>query len=282
MTQSNSTTKNSQEHAILEEQLAAAQAQIQQLTQANKELQAQLEHAQAVDKRNRLLESSNADLLQFAYTVSHDLQEPLRMITAYLQLLTQRYSNDLDEEAKEFIGFAIDGAKRMKQLIANLLTYSRVNQDTRSFDQVDLAKVLQIVQINLDWQIRDANALITNDKLPTITADKTQMIQLLQNLVSNAIKFRKNDGIKIHVSAKKVGDDWIIGVADNGIGIDPKLADKIFTVFKRLHTIDEYPGSGIGLAICKKVVENHFGSIWVDSEVGTGSVFSFSIPDNLT
>ena len=265
----------------LEEELAAARKQIRQLTEQNQQLQARLKHAEETDERNRLLEARNEDLIQFAYMVSHDLQEPLRMITSYLQLVAQRYENQLDEEATEFIGFAVDGAKRMKQLISDLLIYSRVGQKNRAFAMIDLDKVFQLVLINLGIQIREATITVTYDKLPTLVADKTQMLQLLQNLLSNAIKFRNNEDPKIHVSAYEEEDNWIIQVSDNGIGIEPKGVDKIFAIFQRLHTMDEYPGSGIGLAICKKIVQNHQGAIWVESQLGSGSVFSFSIPKDL-
>ena len=221
-------------------------------------------------------------MAQFAYAASHDLQEPLRMITSYLQLIAQRHQDQLDEEANEFIGYAIDGARRMRQLIVDLLAYSRIGQQNQGIGQVDLEKILQQVLFNLEVQIQEANITITHDPLPTITADKTQMLQLLQNLISNAIKFRSEASPKIHVSATQDPSNWMIQVTDNGIGMERELTKKIFAIFQRLHTREEYPGTGIGLAICKKIVQKHKGEIWVDSEPGSGSTFSFSIPKNLT
>ncbi len=248
----------------------------------NRDISDQLEIEEALRERTRSLEASNEDLAQFAYAASHDLQEPLRMITSYLQLIAQRHQDQLDEEANEFIGYAIDGARRMRQLIVDLLAYSRIGQQNQGIGQVDLEKILQQVLFNLEVQIQEANITITHDPLPTITADKTQMLQLLQNLISNAIKFRSEASPKIHVSATQDPSNWMIQVTDNGIGMERELTKKIFAIFQRLHTREEYPGTGIGLAICKKIVQKHKGEIWVDSEPGSGSTFSFSIPKNLT
>jgi light-regulated signal transduction histidine kinase (bacteriophytochrome) len=262
----------------LQEALAVAQTEIQQLVAQNKQLQTELAVAQASSERLRFLEASNEDLTQFAYAVSHDLQEPLRMITSYLQLVAQRYEDQLDEEAREFIGYAVGGANRMRQLIIDLLAYSQIGHEHQGFTQVDLEKILQQVLFNLAVQIREANIQITHDPLPTIMANKTQMLQLLQNLLSNAVKFRTADTPKIHLSAQQQASNWIIQVSDNGIGIEPELTPKVFAIFQRLHTNEEYPGTGIGLATCKKIIQNHQGSIWVESEPGVGSIFSFSIP----
>lgn len=228
-------------------------------------------------ERTRTLEARNEDLAQFAYAASHDLQEPLRMISSYLQLVAQRYQEQLDDEAAEFIGYAVDGANRMRQLITDLLAYSRIGHNSQTFTSTDLNHVLEQVLDNLELRIEETNATITHDPLPTLKADKTQMMQLLQNLISNAIKFRKNVPPLIHISARQEKDQWIIQVADNGIGMEQKLSEKIFVIFHRLHTQDEYPGTGIGLAICKKIVQNHGGNIWVDSKPGEGSTFSFSL-----
>lgn len=246
----------------------------------NRNIADQLKIEEALRERTRALEASNEDLAQFAYAASHDLQEPLRMITSYLQIIAQRYQDQLDDEAEEFIGYAVDGAIRMRQLITDLLTYSRIGQKDKGFGQVDLEKIVQQVLFNLEIQIQEANVAITHDPLPTVVADKTQMLQLLQNLISNAIKFRREESPKIHLSARQEVSDWIIHVSDNGIGMDPRFSQKIFTIFQRLHTREEYPGTGIGLAICKKIVQKHKGEIWVDSEPGVGSTFSFSIPLN--
>ncbi|MAT98707.1 MAG: hypothetical protein CL608_16310 [Anaerolineaceae bacterium] len=248
----------------------------------NRDITDQLKIEEALRERTRSLEASNEELAQFAYAASHDLQEPLRMITSYLQLIAQRYQDQLDDEAMEFIGYAVDGAKRMRQLIVDLLTYSRIGQQNQGVGQVELEKILQQVLFNLEVQIQEANIAITHDPLPTITADKTQMLQLLQNLISNAIKFRKDESPKVHISAQQEPARWVIQIADNGIGMQPEFTKKIFAIFQRLHTREEYPGTGIGLAICKKIVQKHKGEIWVDSEPGVGSTFSFSIPSNLT
>lgn len=248
----------------------------------NRDITDQIEIEKALRERTRSLEASNEDLAQFAYAASHDLQEPLRMITSYLQLIALQYQDQLDDEAKEFIGFAVDGAARMRQLIIDLLTYSRIGQQNQGFGQVALEKILQQVLFNLEIQIQEANIAITHDPLPTIIANKTQMLQLLQNLISNAIKFRREESPKIHLSAKQEATSWVIQVSDNGIGIEPELTEKIFDIFQRLHTREEYSGTGIGLAICKKIVQKHRGEIWVSSESGVGSTFSFSIPSNLT
>ena len=231
-------------------------------------------------ERTHTLEARNEELAQFAYVASHDLQEPLRMITSYLQLLEQRYKGQLDKEADEFIDYAVDGANRLRQLITDLLAYSRVSRRTQPFTLVELDKVLQQAQHNLELRIQETSTIITHDPLPTLLADKTQMLQLLQNLLSNAIKFRKQDGPIIHISARQEETSWIIQVADNGIGMEPKLTKKIFAIFQRLHTNQEYPGTGIGLAICKKIIQNHKGTIWVETEPGVGSTFFFSLPTN--
>lgn len=248
----------------------------------NRDITDQLKIEEALRERTRSLQASNEELAQFAYAASHDLQEPLRMITSYLQLVAQQYQDQLDDEAMEFIGYAVDGAKRMRQLIVDLLTYSRIGQQNQGIGQVDLEKILQQVLFNLEVQIQEANIAITHDPLPTITADKTQMLQLLQNLISNAIKFRKDESPRVHISAQQEPVRWVIQISDNGIGMQPEFTKKIFAIFQRLHTREEYPGTGIGLAICKKIVQKHKGEIWVDSEPGVGSTFSFSIPLNLT
>lgn len=244
----------------------------------NRDITDQMEVEKALRERTQALETRNEELAQFAYAASHDLQEPLRMITAYLQLLSQRYEGQLDKEADEFIGYAVDGAKRMRQLITDLLAYSRVEQGNRTFTELSLEKILQQALLNLDISIQENQAIITHDPLPTVTAEKTQMLQLFQNLLSNAIKFRKQEAPLIHISAHQEKNAWVIRITDNGLGIDPKQAERIFTIFHRLHTQQEYPGTGIGLAICKKIVLNHGGTIWVESEPEVGSTFAFTLP----
>ena len=223
------------------------------------------------------LARSNKDLEQFAYVASHDLQEPLRIVAGYLQLLERRYKGKLDADADDFINFAVDGASRMQALINDLLSYSRVGTRGKAPAPVDLEAVLKRATGNLQAAIEESRTVITHDPLPTIIGDATQLLQLLQNLVSNAIKFRGESPPRIHVSARRDGGRWLLGVKDNGIGIDPQYKDRIFVIFQRLHTREKYPGTGIGLAVCKRIVERHGGTIWVESEVGKGSTFFFTL-----
>ncbi|OVE82910.1 sensor histidine kinase [Natronolimnobius baerhuensis] len=225
------------------------------------------------------LESSNERLEEFAYAVSHDLQEPLRMITSYLQLLEQRYEDDLDDEGEEFIEFAVDGAERMRSMIDGLLDYSRVQTQGDPFDTVDLDDVLDDVLTDLQFRVEESNAEIEREPLPTVEGDRSQLRQVFQNLLTNAIDYSGEDPPRIYISAERDGPAWTISVSDNGIGIDPSDAERIFGIFERLHSIDEHTGSGIGLAVCKRIIERHDGTIWVDSEPGSGSTFSFTLPD---
>ncbi|MCA0457843.1 MAG: GAF domain-containing protein [Chloroflexi bacterium] len=232
-----------------------------------------------VQQRTLALQRSNDELRQFAYVASHDLQEPLRMVVSYLQLIETRYKVQLDTEAKEFINFAVDGAKRMKSLIEALLAYSRVETKNQNFTLVDLQntvnEVLQLMQVS----ISEKGATVTvDDHLPEIHANEPMMIQLFQNLISNGIKYQKDTRPEVHISAKRVNDEWQFAVHDNGIGIATKDLDRIFIIFQRLHSGVEYPGTGIGLAVCKKVVEMHGGKIWAESGEGEGTTFYFTIP----
>jgi len=224
------------------------------------------------------LARSNAELQQFAYVASHDLQEPLRMIGSYTQLLERRYGDKLDADAREFMDFIVEGATRMKQLIEDLLAYSRVGTRGKEVRPVQLQVALDRALVNLRAALESSDAHITHDVLPEVSADDTQLTQLLQNLIGNAIKFRKKDEpLRIHFGVQDSGEEWRFSVSDNGIGIEPQYFERIFMVFQRLHTRDEYPGTGIGLAICKKVVDRHRGRIWVESEHGKGSTFVFTL-----
>jgi signal transduction histidine kinase len=247
-----------------------------------------------VDARRRLAEQrlktavdelgrSNRDLEQFASVASHDLQEPLRMVTSYVQLLGRRYAGRLDADADEFIAFAADGANRMQRLINDLLAYARLSTRGGPFATTEAEAALKQALTNLQVAIEESGAVVTHDLLPSVTGDATQLVQLLQNLVGNALKFRSDARPRIHVSARprpgaSAGQtEWVFSVRDNGIGIDPQYADNIFVMFRRLHPREAYAGTGIGLAICKRIVERHGGRIWVESETGKGATFYFTI-----
>jgi len=224
------------------------------------------------------LARSNKDLEQFAYVASHDLQEPLRMVTGFVQLLKQNYGSRLDAEAEKYIDFASDGAKRMQTLINDLLAYSRAGTRAGELAPTDAGAALRQALANLEASIRETAAEIAHGQLPTVRADGTQLVQLFQNLVGNAMKFRGNAPPKIRVDACREEDHWLFFVRDNGIGMDPEYRDRIFLIFQRLHARNEYPGTGIGLAICKKIVDRHGGRIWVESQPGQGSTFYFTLP----
>ena len=223
------------------------------------------------------LERSNKELEQFAYVASHDLKEPLRMVSSYTQLLSERYKDKLDQDANDFIGFAVDGAMRMQSLINDLLSYSRVNTQGKVFREVNMQTKLGEVIALINKSITEKNALITNDNLPIINADDSQMQQLLQNLIGNALKFCNKMPL-IYIGVQENKDEWLFSVKDNGIGIESQYKDKIFLIFQRLHNRSEYSGTGIGLAICKRIIEMHKGNIWFESEPGKGTTFFFTIP----
>jgi PAS domain S-box-containing protein len=236
------------------------------------------------DKNTELQESaeelarSNKDLQQFAYIASHDLQEPLRMVASFTQLLADRYHDKLDQDAQDFIKYAVDGATRMQALISDLLTYSRLDRQEKPFQLTDCDQILDRVLLNLKVAIADSRAVITRDSLPMIMADGIQVGQLLQNLLGNAIKFRSQTPPRVHVTSRQSGNEWKVSVQDNGIGISPEHRERVFLIFQRLHTTAEYPGTGIGLAICKKIVERHGGRIWIEPSPAGGSIISFTLP----
>ena len=258
--------------------LATLYSPIFELQYVNDDLQSQ---ATSLRQATLELQRSNAELEQFAYVASHDLQEPLRMVTSYLQLLERRYKAQLDQDAEEFIGFAVDGASRMQTLIQDLLTYSRVGTRGAAFETTDCNGVLELVLANLEVAIEESGAEVSHGPLPSMVGDASQMSQLLQNLIGNAIKFRGDSVPRIRVEAEQKDGDWLFAVRDNGIGIDPRHGERIFQVFQRLHGIGKYPGTGIGLAVCKKIVERHQGVIWVESQPDAGSTFYFTIPVDL-
>ncbi len=222
---------------------------------------------------------SNKDLEQFAYVTSHDLKEPLRMVSSFTQLLEKRYKGKLDQDADEFIKFIVDGTERMQHLLDDLLEYARITE-VKEYEKVSLNEVVEESINNLKMAIEESSAIITTDTLPSIDANRTLMVQLFQNLIANAIKFQSEKTPKIHIYSRKKDNKYYISVKDNGIGINPKYQERIFKVFQRLHTVDEYDGTGIGLSITQKIVAHHKGNIWVKSEPGKGSIFSFSIPIN--
>jgi PAS domain S-box-containing protein len=255
-----------------------------------------LSQAQLLEKetqQSQELARSNAELEQFAYVASHDLQEPLRMVTSYLQLLERRYKNQLDANADQFINYAVDGARRMQTLINDLLNYSRVSSRGQPFMPVNCSVVLEQAIANLQIAIQDSKAIVTHDPLPEVMADATQLIQVFQNLIGNAIKFCRHQQPRIHIGVAKpdgnlngeslnlipLANEWLFWVCDNGIGLESQYAERIFIIFQRLHGRDKYPGTGIGLAICKKIIERHGGRMWVESKLGQGSTFYFTIPD---
>lgn len=245
------------------------------------ELKRQEEQALAENELRGVLEDlkrSNTELQQFAYIASHDLQEPLRMVSSFMQLLEQRYKGKLDKDADEFIGYAVEGAMRMQRMVNDLLAYSRIGTKGKPFERVDCNKILADARANLKLSIEESGASITADPLPVVDGDASQLLQVFQNLLANAIKFRGEKAPEIAIHAEPHEQEWQFSVRDKGIGLDPGYAEKIFVIFKRLHTAAQYPGSGIGLTICKKIIERHHGRIWVESKPGHGSVFYFTLP----
>jgi two-component system CheB/CheR fusion protein len=253
---------------------------MQNITQRNhaelklKELNADLE------KRAAELKASNAELERFAYVASHDLQEPLRMVTSFLALLQKKHSKEFDETSKKYIHFAVDGAERMKGLIQDLLQYSKLDASNIKFTSFNLQEAVEQVLHILALSIKENEAVIHVGPLPVINGNKLQVTQLFQNLLGNALKYRSEKTPEIEIECKEENDQWLFSIRDNGIGIDPKYFDKIFVIFQRLHNKNEYSGTGIGLAICKKIIESHGGRIWVDSHPHQGSTFHFTLKKN--
>jgi signal transduction histidine kinase len=237
----------------------------------------QRQAAAELTKQAEELARSNRDLEQFAYVASHDLQEPLRMVAAYTQLLGERYAGTLDENANKYIHYAVEGALRMQTLVQDLLTFSRVGRNRERAEIASDAAVREALQ-NLQAALQESAAVVQHEGLPTVSADRTQLAQLFQNLIGNAIKFRGDKAPIINVSAEKISAEWVFSVSDNGIGIGAEYVEAIFVIFQRLHTRAEYPGNGVGLAICKKIVEQHGGRIWVESKAGEGASFKFTLP----
>jgi PAS domain S-box-containing protein len=224
------------------------------------------------------LTRSNSDLQQFAYVASHDLQEPLRMVTSYMKLLERRYKGKLDSNADQFIDFAVDGATRMQVLIDDLLAYARIATTSIPFTRIDSNKSLEHAIANLEIAIQESSSVITFEELPTVMADPSQLAQVFQNLIGNALKFHREEVLTVHISAEHRDENWLFSVRDNGMGIEPEFRERIFVIFQRLHKREEYSGTGIGLAICKKIIERHGGRIWVESQPGAGSTFWFTLP----
>jgi light-regulated signal transduction histidine kinase (bacteriophytochrome) len=224
------------------------------------------------------LSRSNEELERFAYVASHDLQEPLRMVMSYTQLLERRYGEQLDESARQFIGYAVDGAQRMHQMINDLLAYSRVGTQGTMPVLINAGSSVAQSLMNLKLVVEQTGAEVSLESLPTIMADGSQLVQLFQNLIANALKFQGKAVPRVSIRAEELAKEWRFAVADNGIGLDPAQGDRIFQIFQRLHGYSEYPGTGIGLAVCKRIVERHGGRIWVESAPGAGATFFFTIP----
>ena len=260
--------------------LRDASGKVSGFVKITRDLTARKEAENELKRYAEELKRSNQELEHFAHVASHDLQEPLRTVSSFSQLLARRYKGKLDAEADEFITFIVDGATRMQTLINDLLAFSRIGMRGNPFAPVDCGEIFNAAKENLEVAIAENGAVITNDPLPALVADQTQLTQLFQNLFSNAIKFRRpEEAPRIHVSAVWHDGAWQFSVRDNGIGIAPQYFDRIFVIFQRLHGREEYPGTGIGLAICKKIVQRHGGRMWVESGTGTGSTFYFTIPD---
>lgn len=252
------------------------------LSLTNSKLTKEVDDKQRAERRletqAKELARSNQELEQFAHIASHDLQEPLRMVSSYTTLLERRYKDKLDSDANEFIGYAVDGAKRMQTQINDLLAYSRITTQANSLESTDCSSIFDTAMANLVVSIAKNGATVTRDPLPTLHTDASQLVSVFQNLIANGIKYHGDQPPTVHVSAVASEEDWLFSIKDNGIGIEGEFADRIFDIFQRLHSKSEYSGTGIGLAICKKVIERHGGRIWVESEPPNGSTFFFTLP----
>jgi signal transduction histidine kinase len=270
-----------EKNQILQQEISNRCAVEKALQEQNLLLQQEISNRQRAEsallKSNQELARSNAELEQFAYVASHDLQAPLATIASYAQLLEKRYKDQLDSQAIKFIGNIVQGCTRMQTLIDDLLEYSRVGRSRKPFLLTDCNQAVQQGIANLQGAIRDTQAVVTYDELPAVMGDISQLVQLFQNLLSNAIKYRHDAPPAVHITAYKQEENWLFSVSDNGIGIAPQHQERIFQIFQRLHTQREYSGTGIGLAICQKIVERHGGYIWVESELGQGSTFHFTL-----
>jgi len=249
------------------------------LSELNETLETKVaEKSAAAEKKSQELVRVNHELEQFVHAAAHDLKEPLRTITSYVQLLQRSYQSVKDDEAQEYVHYVVEGTHRLQELIDDLLSYTRLNDRSQPHQLVEMPKVFREALSSLETVIKETGAQVTADGLPSVTANRAHMSLLLQNLISNALKFHGKDPPKIHVSARRDAGQWVFSVSDNGIGIDRKYFDKLFVVFQRLNTRDEYPGTGMGLALCRKIIEQLNGKIWLESEVGKGTVFYFAIP----
>jgi light-regulated signal transduction histidine kinase (bacteriophytochrome) len=235
-------------------------------------------HRGELERRAADLERSNEELERFAYVASHDLSEPLRMVSGFVSLLQSRYADRLDDDAGEFMRYIVDGVERMQALIRDLLSYSHVGRAELEHEPIEMGPLVQRVLEGMQTSIDETDATIVVGDLPTVPGDASQLMQLLQNLVANALKFTGEEPPVVRITAARVGDEWAFAVADEGIGIDPQFDERIFQVFQRLHAPNEYPGTGVGLAICRAIAERHGGRIWVESTPGEGSVFRFTLP----
>ncbi|MDA8370850.1 MAG: ATP-binding protein [Nocardiopsaceae bacterium] len=254
-------------------------ADLHEVGSARRKLQ---EQSELLERQTDELRRSNLELEQFAYVASHDLQEPLRKVASFCQLLQRRYAGRLDERADSYIDFAVEGAKRMQTLINDLLAFSRVGR-TKNFAPVDLNVALEDALSSLETRLDEAGAVVTGDEMPTVEGDQTLLTQVFFNLVGNAVKFRGEQPVRVHVSAERQGGEWIFCCADNGIGIEPQYAERVFVIFQRLHTRDKYGGTGIGLAMCKKIIEFHGGRIWLDTDTDQqGTRICWSLPADVT